>query len=146
MHTGRCYTNHGIGMGCGGGDCTCTHVVVIVEFCRQLLGLCFRIWGGGEFRESIVGSNYFVFQSKNHVVVKKEIQEIIASSVSFFNEKQRRFKFGGCPKHLSLSLRPHATKSGPQRGHLLLRCKNFWKRGDDDKPLCWFQYPFPMKL
>lgn len=77
---------------------------------------------------------------------EKEIQEIIASSVPYFSEKQRRYKFGGCPRHLSLSLQPHVPKSGPQRGHLLLRCSNFWKRGSDDRPLCWFQYPFPMKL
>ena len=73
----------------------------------------------------------------------KEIQEIIASSVPIFSEKQSRYKFGGRPRHLSLSLQPHVPKSGPQRGHLLLRCSNFWKRGSDDRPLSWFQYPFP---
>ena len=76
----------------------------------------------------------------------KEIQEIIAGSVPLFSEKQRRFKFGGCPCHHALSLQPHVPKSGPQRGELLLRCSNFWKRGEDDKPMCWFQYPFPKKL
>ena len=77
---------------------------------------------------------------------EKEIQEIIAASVPVFSERQRGYKFGGCPKHLTLSLQPHVPKSGCQRGQLLLRCSNFWKRGSDDKPLCWFQFPFPMKL
>ena len=96
---------------------------------------------------SVSGSSSAPFDVRTFLAdEKKENQEIIASSVPFFCEKQRRFKFGGCPKHLSLSLQPHVPKSGPQRGHLLLRCSNFWKRGDDDKPLCWFQYPFPMKL
>lgn len=77
---------------------------------------------------------------------EKEIQEIIASSVPVFSERQRGYKFGGCPNHLTLSLQPHVPKSGRQRGQLLLRRSNFWKRGTDDKPLCWFQFPFPMKL
>ena len=77
---------------------------------------------------------------------EKEIQEIIAASVPVFSERQCGYKFGGCPKHLTLSLQPHVPKSGCQRGQLLLRCSNFWKRGSDDKPLCWFQFPFPMKL
>ena len=77
---------------------------------------------------------------------EKEFQDIIAGSVPFFSEKQRSFKFGGCPHHSTLSLQPHVPKSGHQRGQLLLRCSHFWKRGEDGKPLCWFQYPFPMKL
>ena len=34
---------------------------------------------------------------------EKEIQEVIASSVPVFSERQRGYKFGGCPKHLTLS-------------------------------------------
>eukprot|EP00438_Fugacium_kawagutii_P034706 Skav216620 [mRNA] locus=scaffold3008:74939:75454:- [translate_table: standard] len=63
----------------------------------------------------------------------KRLSPIAAQQAS-----RRVFKYGECPHHHT-ALQPHVWSArSAKRGQPALVCSRFFKRGADDKPLCWF--------
>ena len=77
---------------------------------------------------------------------RKEQEEALNAGVPIYSEKQKKYKWGGCPLHLNGSLQPHLVKSGVCKGELSLRCAQFWKFGTDGKRRCFFECAFPRGL
>ena len=74
------------------------------------------------------------------------VADIIRHSVPIFSDRHRRFKYGGCPHHLTTSLQPHLIQSGDNKGCLVLRCSQFWKKNSSGQRLCFYKHEFPMGL
>ena len=77
----------------------------------------------------------------------EERSRVLQESVPAHHHGQRRFKYGGCPHHASLSLQPALTRSGKNKGQIYLRCSS-WFRRDPARASkrCWYAIPFPMGL